>query len=653
MATVTRLKPTNGFYGHSGNNNYTNSAANHLYVGKSPSTSNYRSRITFPSLRNAAGLGNSRIEVKDIVLRLRRDDGGPARVTAGASSSNAWGATRSGVGVVDIEASTGWKSINLKACAEAVAGYEGNWHIHLTGENKREYRRVRFEGTGSANKPYLEVTWQYVAATITADNDVVELGENVVFTITPEVPGERHTLEYSIGETSGIIAELAGEEISWSTEDLLAILATEITDDDIGTILIKMTAYDESGAIHRTESYYLTVTIPYELKPRIDECGISLESGLSGYALAGLSYVTIAPKIDMRSTCGSNLMTVVARVVNGESEQIASWTEFTEIEDGVFACTSARSNVFQNAGEVTIIITATDSRGMSVEYEQTLAVCGYSSPEIEHFTASRYGPVYSGDENVSGYRPDDLGTHVYVDFKASVCSVKSSMGDELNSLAWHIEATNPVTGAVKETSGVGDLDVSVLMEFQETVPESEAWEYTLTVSDEAGVYAAEYSAVQTAMANFALAASKRGAAFGGIPHGTTENPMLESWYPLYAYNGIHGVNRYVEGEVETGGKWIDGKPIYRQVFCKEVAGSASNNTELGTLSDVEMIVRMDGMFERTGDSSLFVHPVPYYNSSTRYFLPFYNPSTGQVFMQATTAGIAHVVVDYTKKEGDD
>ena len=124
-------------------------------------------------------------------------------------------------------------------------------------------------------------------------------------------------------------------------------------------------------------------------------------------------------------------------------------------------------------------------------------------------------------------------------------------------------------------------------------------------------------------------------------------------HPLYAYNGINGVNRYDEGEVDTGGVWLDGKKIYRQVFAGEVAGGTTNDTLLGTIPDIEAIVRMEGVYVRTGDSRVLVHAIPYYNSATRYFLPFCNPETGEFFVQATHAGTAHLIVDYTKKEVTD
>ena len=82
MATTTKLVALNGFYGNSGNGSYTNSAASQMYVGKYGAQT-FRSRMTFPALGGVANIGNSRIAVTKAVLHIRRNDGGPANVTAG------------------------------------------------------------------------------------------------------------------------------------------------------------------------------------------------------------------------------------------------------------------------------------------------------------------------------------------------------------------------------------------------------------------------------------------------------------------------------------------------------------------------------------------------------------------------------------------
>jgi hypothetical protein len=71
MATISKIKAFNAFYGYSA---YSNSAAVHMYVGaQSESTKyDYRSRITLPPLSQAEGVEGGRIRVNRMTLHLRQ-----------------------------------------------------------------------------------------------------------------------------------------------------------------------------------------------------------------------------------------------------------------------------------------------------------------------------------------------------------------------------------------------------------------------------------------------------------------------------------------------------------------------------------------------------------------------------------------------------
>lgn len=636
---MAKLTATNGFYGHSSNKKYTNSAANHLYVGKSPSTSNYRSRMVFPSLRAAQNIGDSRIVVTKAVLYLYRNEGGPTKIYAGCSGSSAWGAILSGYGGGDIAASTGWKSIDVTACAEAIAGYTGNWYMHMLADPGH---RIRFDGTSSSHKPYIDITWEYVAATIKGDKEFVTLGEEIVFTITPEVEGETHTLTYSIGGSEGVIAENVGDTVSFTPP---VELASEITDDSDGTINVFMTAYDADGNVLRTERYPLKVMVPVTLAAKFDQIGAELVGGLSGYALTGRSSAVIAPVIDVDETYGAEVKSVTARVVNGDREETIIWTEFAETEPGLFACAAAQTHVFDTAGDATVYLSVEDSRGLAKAARAKWEVCEYTPPMIETFTAQRYGPVYDDNEEEVGEAPDDLGNRVWVGVKASVATIVRDL-EQLNILTWEIDAVNPATGETLEDSGTGNQSIEFLKKLQDVVSEGDTWNYTLTITDSAGESAVQYASVQPGWVNFALAACKRGAAFGGIPNATKEHPMLESWYPIYAYAGICGVNRYQEGEVETGDVWF-GKKIFRQIItCSAPAGTT---TSIGTIADIETVVELRGM--ATMNDTLTRVPLSYSYNGDDVVVGVM--ADGTVYVNCYKACTAFVIVDYTKKEVTD
>lgn len=531
MATETKLIATSGSYGNAGNARFSSSAANHLYVGDQ-GKSVYRSRMTFPSLASAANLGNSRIAITKALLYMRQNDGGGTIVTAGCSSDSSWNAALSASGSANITQvnTIGWRSIDVTACANAIAGYSGNWYMHLRADND-DY--IRFYGTGSDWKPYLLVTWEYVAATIKGNVNNVTLGNSVTYTITPEVSGETHTLTYKVGAETGTIATKQGNSISWTPP---VFLASEIAGDDVGTIEITMTAYNSSGAVQRTEKYYQTVTVPENVQGTISNIGATMQAGLSGYGLAGRSYLSIAPQINMNNAYGADIVSVVASI-NG---QTISWTSLTEGSAGVFTGAIANTNVFVTAGTYTLTLTVMDTRGRPLTATKDFTVCNYAAPVITAFSVERYEPVYNANEQISGYQASDIGDHVWLNLSASVSTIAPA-GSQLNTLRWSVKAVNAVTGASQTISGTGAQSVNISKDrnkFTGTVGQSDSYNYTLTVTDSAGISTITYSSVVAAKASLAVKPGSVGV--GCIPDGTESNPLFKVAYPAHFEQVLRG-----------------------------------------------------------------------------------------------------------------
>lgn len=128
-------------------------------------------------------------------------------------------------------------------------------------------------------------------------------------------------------------------------------------------------------------------------------------------------------------------------------------------------------------------------------------------------------------------------------------------------------------------------------------------------------------------------------------------------YTRYYYNGswsnwtILGGKKYTTSELNTGDLWVDNKPIYRRVFAQ---GSVSNSSSanIGTISNVETIVRVEGMYKHTTSAW---RPLPY----LKYSQTGWEASIA-ISMSGTTATVwidkgaygtitsANVIVEYTK-----
>ena len=532
MATTSKLIGLNGFYGY---DSYSNSAANHLYIGKQSTTYNYRSRLTFKPLSSIAAIGSSRIRVTKVLLYIRRNDGGPTTITVGCSSSGSWGASLKATKSASIAATTQWYSIDITNMASAIGAFTSNWYLHFTGNSPR----LRCNGTASDYIPYIKVTWEYVAATISSDSDEAELGSTVNFTIVPEVSGETHTLTYSLGDASGTIATKAGDAIPWTPP---LSLATAIPDAESGQALIQMTVYNSAGAVIRTEVYYQTVTVPESVAPVIpsDGLAISLVRGLSWCALAGETSLSIVPKVDMTGAMGATIKALSATVTNGDSAQTIAWTALSE-DAGVFTGAAAQTAALASAGTAEVVLTATDSRGRSASRSASVTVCEYSRPVVALFAVERYEPVYDENEQISGYQASDLGGYVWVNLQAAVSEIAPD-GVQLNSLSWEIRETLE-NGAVNVYTGSGAQSVSLVQDrsvIPGAVGQGETRQYALTVTDSAGFTAVQYDAVAPGRANLSLAASKYGVGVGCIARGTQENPLFECAYPAQFGEGIFG-----------------------------------------------------------------------------------------------------------------
>lgn len=530
MSVTTKLTASNGFYGYV---NYSNSAANHLYIGAANSSTkyDYRSRVTFPALASAADLGGSRVVITRIELHIRRNDGGPTVVTAGCSGSGAWDAACAAQVSAAIPAETGWYALDVTAMADAVAEYSGSWYMHFTGGSPR----LRCDGTDRDYVPYLLVTWEYAANTISSDADEAELGKTVTFFVRPEADGETHTLAYALGSASGVIAEGAGDSIGWTPP---RELAAEITSGETASVQIRMTAY-ANGAVQRTELFYQTVRVPGDILPRIDGLNAALGGGLEGCGLTGRSTLTLAPVIDLTGAMGATLTEVRAEITGGQ--QIV-WTGLSEPEPGILAGAAATSGVLTKPGAVRAELFVTDSRGRTVSAFEEFTACAYAPPVIGSFIVERCAPVYDENEEISGWQADDMGGWVWVTLKAS-CSEVAPEGTALNSLRWEIAGRCGVkTCAAAGTENL-DRDRTV---FPAPVDEGEQWLYVLTVTDAVGSSVSREYSVLPGHAGLSLAPDRWGVGVGMAAAGRRIDPKFEvdAKYQSHFYGGAFGADGY-------------------------------------------------------------------------------------------------------------
>lgn len=125
--------------------------------------------------------------------------------------------------------------------------------------------------------------------------------------------------------------------------------------------------------------------------------------------------------------------------------------------------------------------------------------------------------------------------------------------------------------------------------------------------------------------------------------GKVLNVNNNSTIDTYSCAYINNSGSYSTNEVNTGKKWIDGKPIYRKVIVAEINGTNDWITIPNSLiTNFSKIVNIEGNF---GDYL----PLPCYSSVNYSISLQYNGSVGiQYYAVGYSSGEMHIIVEYTK-----
>lgn len=144
-----------------------------------------------------------------------------------------------------------------------------------------------------------------------------------------------------------------------------------------------------------------------------------------------------------------------------------------------------------------------------------------------------------------------------------------------------------------------------------------------------------------------------GAAVGGFSTGTAANPKFEAFVPAHFYDGISGVTNFASSEETTGGKWIDGKRIYRRTFsfASQAIAKGTTTTVLGEIdhfNEIETMLDVRGSIELNGE----IYPLGRIYS-TSAFSSLFISDVGSIRLcnnlsAACTLNRLVLIIEYTK-----
>ena len=278
----------------------------------------------------------------------------------------------------------------------------------------------------------------------------------------------------------------------------------------------------------------------------------------------------------------------------------------------------------------------------------------YCTPAVDTFELQR----------ATAGQPDDEGESLLLSAKLSIQDQTwlSGMGCTL----YYAQGTtvDPATASsVDLTAHISDLlagvtDDSTLI--TGTFSRGNDWAFLLAFGDHYETASASEQ-IFRAFANFHLSgAALGGAAFGRFSSADDTHPKLECEYPAYfsqpvhADGGIAGVSTYpllasgatATDEELTGGKWIDGKPIYRKVY--KWSGTLAASNSFGSYpSDIDTLVSGFAYFK----TSNYFLPLNYDvgNFGIHWYFHRGNgtiPFTAGTSLRVSATG--HLIIEYTK-----
>ena len=267
------------------------------------------------------------------------------------------------------------------------------------------------------------------------------------------------------------------------------------------------------------------------------------------------------------------------------------------------------------------------------------------NPVITTLTARRYTdnpdePSDEGEKLTLTYAMNADGN--YSGFALTASATNGSSTYDLSS-----NVTKPSAGATR-TVNISDTTKKFL--------KGSDWTITLTLSDTYEIYQLS-TTVGRAFANLHMSGQRVGGVCIGGFSSVTETDLdgkFECYFPAYFYGGIAfgGAGNYSTIEQDTGGKWVDGKPIYRQTFVQlGVAGkSADTTTTIADISwlNIDKLIRLEGCALQDNGTSFNI-PTYY---STSIHKSAYITSTSLIFRHnensTSRSNDVYITLYYTK-----
>lgn len=244
----------------------------------------------------------------------------------------------------------------------------------------------------------LFVTYEEGVSQPRASASSVDMGSGVTIYTDRLSTSATHTISFAFAGASEQIASGVGDSVAWTP---LVSLAAQIPSATSGLCTITCDTY-YSGVLTGTKTCTITLNVPGSVVPVIS--AVNYSETVAGIAAQFNGFVQNKSKLAVSiaaSGAQGSTITAYRTTLNGTAYTASSFT----------------TNVLSVAGDNTLSVTVTDSRGRTASTTRTISVLAYAQPTLSLFRAERC--------NSTGSAPQTDGNRVRVSATAGASSVNA------------------------------------------------------------------------------------------------------------------------------------------------------------------------------------------------------------------------------------
>ena len=240
----------------------------------------------------------------------------------------------------------------------------------------------------------ITITFEDVISLPTVSTASASLGSALTISTNRSNKAATHTLSYRFGNASGLIGSDVGDAVSWTPP---LSLASEIPSATSGVCTIACNSFI-NGKMTGSRTCTVTLTVPSTVVPVISS--VTLQD----------TNETVAAQIGAFVKSLSTLsVAITAEGIYGSS--ISSYR--TTLDGATYTAASfTAGKKLSAAGDMTLTVSVTDSRGRTATYTSTVQVLDYAIPSIRRFSVERC--------NADGSSAQVDGTKARFSFQGSV-----------------------------------------------------------------------------------------------------------------------------------------------------------------------------------------------------------------------------------------